>query len=124
MEAIVFACNQAFGVSTCQCVQHSDGGCDPSSVTEGAIGESQEKPVEEEAGTDVGSSEPPLHRAMLSDEYISEVDVDGKQETMRETITTDLEIKFITDVEVRSHNRTGNLKMGRYLQSSRRHMYP
>lgn len=49
------------------------------------------------------SSEVSLHRAMSSAEYLSDVDADGRQETMRETITTDLEIKFTTDVEVRIH---------------------
>lgn len=40
---------------------------------------------------------------MSSAGYLSEVDVNGKQETMREAITTDLEIKFTTDAEVRIH---------------------
>ena len=31
VDAIVAACKQAFGVTACQCVQHSDGGCDGSS---------------------------------------------------------------------------------------------
>ncbi|CAM9708395.1 unnamed protein product, partial [Ectocarpus sp. 8 AP-2014] len=27
IEAIIAACNEAFGVSTCECINHSDGGC-------------------------------------------------------------------------------------------------
>lgn len=111
MEAIVAACNQAFGVTTCQCVQHSDGSCDPSLAVEEAIEYSLE-PLHELAqdGTrsddasgsdDRSAAVQPKPSAAPSRELIAEVEVDGRKlEEVGQQITTELEIRFTTNVEV------------------------
>lgn len=113
IEAIVTACKKAFGVTRCRCLEHSDGGCRTPVATQEA-GEGNPIPGgdegQREAETDldeVGGSE-----AYVSDvssgtltessaEFATEVGPDGR--TLQETgqsITTRLEIKLTTDVEV------------------------
>lgn len=140
IEAIIAACNEAFGVETCECVQHSDGGCPvpvPDIVETAGNGTetgidttasdaptdapSSWEQTERESGTaveagtindsgdvEVSSGTAPPSASPESNEreeelVAAELGADGRllQEN-RQAITTDLEIKFITDVEVRA----------------------
>lgn len=134
IHAIIAACQEAFGVATCECIQHSDGGC-PAPVDDilGTTGNStettidtaatdapssgeqntgdigtdvEEGPVSDGGGVAVSSGTIPslasINVAELEEGLVAaELGADGRllQEN-RQTITTDMEIKFITDVEV------------------------
>lgn len=122
VDAIVAACNKAFGVTTCRCAQHSDGGCGPSSPSSSAHPENtaadglDNVAVDEveNAGTILeadGESNPRssagsssrLHATSSpsSTELTTGVGVDGRAfEETEQSVTTELEISFITDVEV------------------------
>ena len=126
IEAIIAACNEAFGVETCECIQHSDGGCPVPVQTAGNSTEtgtnaaaadalSSSEQLEEDSGAGNGVEEssgsvPPsasLDSRVLEEEVVAaELGVDGRllQENIQ-AITTDLEIKFVTDVEVRTERQ-------------------
>lgn len=134
IEAIIAACNEAFGVATCECIQHSDGGC-PAPIPEETAGTSTA------TSTDISATDTPSYWEQIEGESGTEVEVGatsdgGDVEVSSETvspsgtpdvteleeglvaaelgvdgrllqengqaITTDLEITFITDVEVRT----------------------
>lgn len=132
IEAIVAACNEAFGVETCECIQHSDGGCPVPDIVETA-GNGTETAVDTtaadfstdgESGTDVEAgaigdgdgieklsqtaspSTSPDATQLEEGVVVAEVGAGGRllQEN-GQTITTDLEITFVTDVEVRTERR-------------------
>ncbi len=134
VEAIIAACNKAFGVETCECIQHSDGGCpvalpdaletagnntaqigsatDGTQTTQEDIssgGRSEEEngasnpETEDPDGPGVEIAEGSASLVTQGDQLLaSELGPDGRllQEGGR-AITTDMEIKFTTDVEVR-----------------------
>lgn len=159
IEAIIAACNEAFGVETCKCIQHSDGGCPlPAPDIVEAAGNAAEAMIDttataapSDAPSDTPSdapsdtpSEAPSDAPSLSEEtdgesgmgvhaiasslggveissgtvppsaspgatepeeelVAAELGADGRRlQDNRQAITTDLEIKFITDVEVRT----------------------
>lgn len=136
IEAIMAACNEAFGVETCECIQHSDGGCpvpedmvEPigngpatdapsdapsdaptsSGQTEGGSATDVEAgAISDGGGVEISSetAPPPASPDAIELEeglVAAELGADGRllQES-RQAITTDLEITFITDVEVRT----------------------
>lgn len=150
IEAIIAACNEAFEVTTCRCVQHSDGGC-PVSLDDvpAAAGSSTETAVtgttsmsqslgivdrttaeqEDEQTSTQDSSEAPNYEEIDStssgDSFsatppvslqtveprpeeelaTAEVGADGRVlQEVGQGITTDLEMTFTTDVEVRPVN--------------------
>lgn len=105
IKAIVTACNQAFSVTTCECVDHSDGGCDTSATSEESDTETI-RAIDETEGVryqvaPLAGVEPISDATPPPEELVAEVDVDGRmlQETA-EKVTTKLEIKFTTSVEV------------------------
>lgn len=138
IEAIMAACAEAFGVETCECIHHSDGGCPlplPDALepagnnTEAPIGSatngtlttqehiiiSSEGRSEEVNGASNTDGEHSLDgpgfeisagAASLvtpGDQLLaSELGPDGRLlQEGGQAITTDMEIKFTTDVEVR-----------------------
>lgn len=103
METIVAACNQAFLVTTCQCVQHSNGGCKITPLAEEYAEESYEMWTELEGGSSsgTGTSSRQLLYTPSTTELAAEVGVDGRMlDETEQQITTELEMKFSTDVEV------------------------
>lgn len=143
IEAIIAACNKAFGVEACECIQHSDGGCPVSlpdvletagNSTEAATGTiandaptsqqdiSPRNETEQASGalileTESGGDGPVVETSgeaasiTTPGEQLlaSELGSDGRLLQERgQAITTDLEIKFTTDVEV--GNEEGTIK--------------
>ncbi|CAM9245227.1 unnamed protein product [Ectocarpus sp. 13 AM-2016] len=131
IEAIIAACNEAFGVSTCECINHSDGGCPvplPDTAASNAtideqeiegsdqVGQEQEGARIEDAEDmhgeasnvgDVALGTPPPELAT------TEVGADGRLlQATGQAITTDMEMKFVTDVE-----STGAMKAAAALDS-------
>ena len=123
VDAIVAACNKAFSVTTCRCAQHSDGGCGSSSSSSSAhpataaadgledvavdevenAGSILEADRESNNPRSSAASSSGLHATSSpsSAELTAEVGVDGRAlEETEQSVTTELEISFITDVEV------------------------
>ncbi|CAM9948915.1 unnamed protein product, partial [Laminaria digitata] len=137
VDAIIAACNQAFSVTTCRCIQHSDGGCRSSSSSSSsssvpettakerlgiAVNEVEEKAgatLEEDSeditpGSEGGSSGSHTGSPSSSSaETSAEVGVGGRTlEEAEQAVTTELEISFVTDVE-----STGAMKAAAALDS-------
>lgn len=115
IEAIIAACNEAFGVSTCECINHSDGGCPvplpDTAADEQETGASDQAAQEQEDVRTEGAEGVHGETSNVGDESLrtpppeiaaAEVGADGRLvQATGQAITTDMEIKFVTDVEVR-----------------------
>lgn len=97
-EAIVAACNDAFGVTTCKCVTHSDGGCE----SRLGLNETDEELMASSEGTTDTEIPTSIFGSSSSPAISTEVDAEGRVlQSTAVDITTTLEITFVTDVEVR-----------------------
>lgn len=118
VDAIVAACNKAFGVDTCRCVQHSgDGGCGPSSSSssssaspEAAAGDGLDIEVADEveqAGAILeadGENDPRSpagsSRLLTTTSSPSSAELTTTFVETEQSVITELEISFTTDEEV------------------------
>lgn len=131
VDAIVAACNKAFGVTTCRCVQHSgDGGCGSSSSSsssaspEAAAGDGLDIVVADEveqAGTILeadGESDPRSSagsaRLLTTTSSPSSAELTTAFEETEQSVITELEISFTTDEEVSGSSLIGMPRGGQW----------
>lgn len=126
IDAIIAACREAFNVTACECIEHSDGGC-PVTILEAVANGT------ETAGTTTNSADGSSTAVSSSSSgssssevelTVAEVGADGRllQES-GQAITTDLEVYFTTDSEVRKERKSERAKERNHESSSHRPHY-
>lgn len=133
LGAIVAACNEAFGVESCECVSHSEGGCEIADLnhnetaadsTFSATATSSPTAVEttdfnREGGAStatalLGGNSGLVAAAGSASAYIV-VDSQGRmlEGTINDDVTTTLDIFFVTDIYVSWHSIISSVKFKR-----------